>query len=294
MQFKEDTYVPEGDVAVKVNLTGLKGGHSGVDIHLGRANANKLMFRFLKEAVRDYGARLSSIEGGSLRNAIPREAFAVLTIPGDNVEALWELVADYQEMYQNEYKNIENNISFVAEIVDLPKTLIPEEIQDDLINAIEGCQNGVISMLADFPGTVESSSNLAIVKSSAEQISIQILVRSSSESRKEAVCSSLESIFSMAGAKVEYGGAYGGWQPNIDSPILKVMQQTYLDLYGKKPEAKVMHAGLECGIIQGTYPAMDMISIGPDLEHPHSPDERVSIPSVARTWDFIVTTLARI
>ena len=294
MQFKEDTYVPEGDVAVKVNLTGLKGGHSGVDIHLGRANANKLMFRFLKEAVRDYGARLSSIEGGSLRNAIPREAFAVLTIPGDNVEALWELVADYQEMYQNEDKNKENNNSFVAEIVDLPKTLIPEEIRDDLINAIEGCQNGVISMLADFPGTVESSSNLAIVKSSAEQISIQILVRSSSESRKEAVCSSLESIFSMAGAKVEYGGAYGGRQPNIDSPILKVMQQTYLDLYGKKPEAKVMHAGLECGIIQGTYPAMDMISIGPDLEHPHSPDERVSIPSVARTWDFIVTTLARI
>lgn len=294
MQFKDDTYIPEGDVAVKIVLTGLKGGHSGVDIHLGRANANKLMFRFLKEAVRDYGARLASIEGGSLRNAIPREAFAVITIPGDNVEALWELVADYQEMYRNEYKNIENNINFTAEMIDLPETLIPEEIQDDLINAIEGCQNGVISMLADFPGTVESSANLAIVRSSKEQIAIQILVRSSSESRKEAVCSSLESIFSLAGAKVEYGGAYGGWQPNIDSPILKIMQQTYLDLYGKKPEAKVMHAGLECGIIQEAYPNMDMISIGPDLQHPHSPDERVSISSVARTWEFIVTTLARI
>ena len=294
MQFKEVTYIPEGDVAVKIALTGLKGGHSGVDIHLGRANANKLMFRFLKEAVRDYGARLASIEGGSLRNAIPREAFAVITIPGDNVEALWELVADYQEMYRNEYKNIENNINFTAEMIDLPETLIPEEIQDDLINAIEGCQNGVISMLADFPGTVEASANLAIVRSSKEQIAIQILVRSSSESRKEAVCSSLESIFSWAGAKVEYGGAYGGWQPNIDSPILKIMQQTYLDLYGKKPEAKVMHAGLECGIIQEAYPNMDMISIGPDLQHPHSPDERVSISSVARTWEFIVTTLARI
>ena len=229
MQFKEDTYIPEGDVAVKISLTGLKGGHSGVDIHLGRANANKLMFRFLKEAVRDYGARLSSVDGGSLRNAIPREAFAVITIPGDNVEALWELVSDYQEMYRYEYKGIEHNINFTAEMTDMPATLIPEEIQDDLINAIEGCQNG-----------------------------------------------------------------YGGWQPNIDSPILKIMQQAYLDLYGKKPEAKVMHAGLECGIIQESYPDMDMISIGPDLQHPHSPDERVSIPSVARTWDFIVTTLARI
>ena len=294
IQFKEDTYIPEGDVAVKLSLTGLKGGHSGVDIHLGRANANKLMFRFLKEAVCDYGARLSSIEGGSLRNAIPREAFAVVTIPGDNVEALWELVSDYQDMFREEYKGIENNISFVADMTDLPGTLIPEEIQDDLINAIEGCQNGVISMLVDFPGTVESSTNLAIVKSSNEMIEIQILVRSSSESRKEAVCSSLESIFSLAGAKVEYSDGYGGWQPNIDSPILKIMQQAYLDLYGKKPEAKVMHAGLECGIIQESYPDMDMISIGPDLQHPHSPDERVSIPSVARTWDFIVTTLARI
>lgn len=294
IQFKEDTYIPEGDVAVKVSLTGLKGGHSGVDIHLGRANANKLMFRFLKEAVCDYGARLSSVEGGSLRNAIPREAFVTLTIPGDNVEALWELISDYQDMFRTEYKGIENNINFFAEMTDQPVTLIPEEIQDDLINAIEGCQNSVISMLHDFPGTVESSTNLAIVKSSSELIEIKILVRSSSESRKDSVCSSLESVFSLAGAKVEYGGAYGGWQPNINSPILNIMQQTYEDLFGKKPSVKVMHAGLECGIIQEAYPSMDMISIGPDLEHPHSPDERVSIPSVQKVWDFIVATLARI
>lgn len=294
IQFKEDTYIPEGDVAVKLSLTGLKGGHSGVDIHLGRANANKLMFRFLKEAVCDYGARLSSIEGGSLRNAIPREAFAVVTIPGDNVEALWELVSDYQDMFREEYKGIENNISFVADMTDLPGTLIPEEIQDDIINAIEGCQNGVISMLSDFPGTVESSSNLAIVKSSNELIEIKILVRSSLESRKASVCSSLESIFALAGAKVEYGGSYGGWQPNINSPILNVMQQTYEELFGKKPSVKVMHAGLECGIIQESYPTMDMISIGPDLEHPHSPDERVNIATVQKVWDFIVATLERI
>ena len=248
-QFKEDTYIPEGDVAVRLHLSGLKGGHSGVDIHLGRANANKLMFRFLKEAVCDYGARLSSIEGGNLRNAIPREAVA---------------------------------------------TLIPEEIQDDLINAIEGCQNGVITMLHDFPGTVESSSNLAIVKSSNELIEVKLLVRSSSESRKEALCSSLESIFALAGAKVEETNGYNGWQPNIHSPILDLMKQTYFDLFGKEAAVKVMHAGLECGIIQGAYPEMDMISIGPDLEHPHSPDERVSIQSVAHTWELIKHVLERI
>ncbi len=294
LQFKEDTYIPEGDVAVKLSLTGLKGGHSGVDIHLGRANANKLMFRLLKEAVRDYGARLSAVEGGSLRNAIPREAFAIITIPGDNVEALWELVSDYQEMYREEYKNIEDNISLTAEMTNMPTTLIPEEIQDDLINAVEGCQNGVLSMLADFPDTVESSSNLAIVKSSNELIEAKILVRSSSESRKDSICSSLESVFSLAGAKVEYDEGYGGWQPNIDSTILKIMQKTYKDLFGKNPKVCVMHAGLECGIIQENYPNMDMISIGPNLQHPHSPDERVSISSVARTWNFIVETLARL
>ena len=260
-QFKEDTYIPEGDVAVKVSLSGLKGGHSGVDIHLGRANANKLIFRFLKEAVCDYGARLSSVAGGSLPNAIPREAFAVITIPGDNVESLWELVADYQDMFRTEYMGVEDQIDFVAEMVELPSTLIPEEIQDDLINAIEGCQNGVISMLHDFPGTIESSSNLAIVKTSDELIEVKILVRSSSESRRDSVCSSLESVFALAGAKVEESGHYNGWQPNINSPILNLMKSTYLDLFGKEPEVKVMHAGLECGIIQGAYPDMDMVLV---------------------------------
>lgn len=293
-QFKEDTYIPKGDVAVKLSITGLKGGHSGVDIHLGRANANKLMFRFLKEAVCDYGVRLSCIDGGSLRNAIPREAFAVITIPGDNVEALWELVADYQDMYRQEYLGIENTIYFQAEMTDMPSTLIPEEIQDDLINAIEGCQNGVISMLYDFPGTVESSSNLAIVKSSDELIEIKILVRSTSDTRQDAVSSSLESVFSLAGAKVEYGNSYGGWRPNIDSPILNLMKRVYEEKYEKSPEVKVMHAGLECGIIQAVYPDMDMISIGPDLEHPHSPDERVNIASVAKLWDFVKYTLEQI
>lgn len=293
-QYKDDAYIPEGDVAVKLSLTGLKGGHSGVDIHLGRANANKLIFRFLKEAVCEYGARLASVEGGSLRNAIPREAFATVTIPGDDAETFWELVADYEELFRTEYAGIEDGITFVAEKTDLPASLIPEEIQDGLINAVEGCQNGVISMLNDFPGTVESSSNLAVIQSTEGQIEIKILVRSSSESRKASVCSSLESVFALAGAKVEEGGGYNGWQPDINSPILKLMLSTYEELYGSKPSVKVMHAGLECGIIQGAYPKMDMISIGPDLQYPHSPDERVNITTVEKVWEFIKATLERV
>ena len=291
-QYKKGAPLIEGDVPVKIKLTGLKGGHSGVDIHLGRGNANKLMFRFIKDVVRNFGARLACIEGGSLRNAIPREAVAVITLPNNNVEALWELVADYQELFRTEYAGIETNICFAAEMTVPPQSLLPEEVQDDLINAVEGCQNGVISMLHDFPGTVESSCNLAIVKSSKGMIDIKILVRSSSESRKESLCSSLESVFSMAGAKVEYGGAYGGWQPDINSPILKRMQETYRTLYQKTPAVKVIHAGLECGIIQGVYPNMDMISFGPDIKAAHSPDEAVHIGSVQKVWDFLVATLA--
>jgi dipeptidase D len=293
-RYRKGAPLINGDVAVRLFLSGLKGGHSGIDIHLGRANANKLMFRFLKEAVRDYGVRLAFINGGSLRNAIPREAEAVVTLPKDNVEMLWELVADYRDLYRSEYAGIEDHIAFIAEMTDNPDMLIPEEIQDDLINAVEACQNGVATMLHDFPGTVESSSNLAIVTSSEGLIGIQILARSSSESRKAALLSSLESVFSLAGAKVEYGGAYNGWQPNADSPILKVMEHVYEKLNGKKAEVTVMHAGLECGIIQGIYPDMDMISFGPDLKHPHSPDEAVRISSVAGVWEYLKSTLAEI
>lgn len=293
-QYKKGSPLIDGDVAVRLFLTGLKGGHSGVDIHLGRANANKLMFRFLKEVVCDYGVRLATIDGGSLRNAIPREAEAIIMLPKANVEPLWELISDYQDLYRTEYAGVEDNITFTAEMTEAPFSLIPEEIQDDLINAIEGCQNGVVTMLHDFPDTVESSSNLALVKSSDGLIEIKILVRSSSESRKAALLSSLESVFSLAGAKVEHGGAYNGWQPNAKSPLLKVMEDTYEKLYGSKPEVTVMHAGLECGIIQGVYPDMDMISLGPNLKHPHSPDEAVSISSVEKVWGYLKAALENI
>ena len=275
-------------------MTGLKGGHSGVDIHLGRANANKLMFRFLKEAVGFYGARLAWVEGGSLRNVIPREAFAVITIQEEEAEAVWELVSDYQDLFRKEFSGIEENIKFEAGRIECPRMIIPEEIQDCLINAVEACVNGPQSMLQDFPGTVESSSNLALITAKEGAISVRFLVRSSSESRKMWVASAIESVFSLAGARVEFDASYNGWQPNIQSHILEVMSKVFEEYYGQKPGVQVMHAGLECGIIQGVMPDMDMISVGPELQSPHSPDERIHIESVARTWEVLVKVLERV
>ncbi len=294
LEYKDEQSFGEEDIAVKLSLTGLKGGHSGVDIHIGRANANKLLFRFLKEAVEYHGARLAWVEGGSLRNAIPREAFAIIAINEDDASGLWELVADYQELYQQEYKGIETSIKFEAERVDKPTHLVPEEIQDGMINAVEACVNGPQSMLQDFPGTVESSTNIAVVRMGAGKAEAKFLVRSSSESRKMWVASSIESAFSLAGAKVEFDASYNGWEPNIKSPILQVMAEVFEEYYEEKPDVLVMHAGLECGIIQGAMPDMDMISVGPEIQFPHSPDERVNIESVARTWDVLKIVLERI
>lgn len=289
-QFKE-VAIPEGDVAVKISLTGLKGGHSGGEIHLGRGNANKLMFRLLKQAVAEVEARLSFIDGGSLRNAIPREAFAIVTVPAENVDDLLDLVDEYNDIYNEEYRDIENNLTLKAEKTDLPKTLIPEEIQDDLINAVEACPNGVISMLQEFPGIVESSTNIASVKSSEGLVEIKFLTRSSSETKKQALDSSINSLFSLADAKVEAVNAYPGWQPNIHSKTLQVMKNVYNTKFGKDPIVKVVHAGLECGIILDSTPGLDIVSFGPTIMNPHSPDEFVEIDTVAKFYDYLATIL---
>jgi dipeptidase D len=286
--------VPEGDVALKIVLKGLKGGHSGVDIHLQRANANKLMFRFLKEAVAEYEARLASIEGGSLRNAIPREAFAIITVPKDGIQDIMDLLDDYSALFTEEYAGVENAISFTAEVTQLPTGLIPEEIQDDLINGVTACPNGVFRVIPELPSVIETSNNLAIVHSNGTSIECKCLIRSSVESRKEELASMVNSVFSLAGAKVEFSGAYPGWKPNLQSPILKEMSKVYEDNYGKTPKVMIIHAGLECGILGMNYPNMDMISFGPTIRYPHSPDEKVNIETVEKFWDYLVKTLANI
>lgn len=292
-RFKMDEAVDEGDVAYKISLTGLQGGHSGIQIHLGHANANKLMNRFLKDVVSNYEARLASIQGGSLRNAIPRESFAVVCVPEQLSEDLVDLVREYQKLFREEFAGIEEGISFKAEKVDLPSKLIPAEVQDDLINAVEGSPNGVISMLADFSDVVESSLNLALVESSDDgEIDVKLLVRSSSESRKEWVCSSVESVFTLAGAKVEFDGDYPGWQPNADSELLKTMIKAYMGKYGERPNVSVVHAGLECGIIQSRVEQkLDIVSFGPTITGAHSPDEAVEVASVAKSYDYLLSIL---
>ena len=289
----QEEKVPEGDVALKLSITGLKGGHSGMDIVLQRGNANKLLFRFLKQAVAEYEARLASVDGGSLRNAIPREAFAVITVPAEGVNDIMDLVKECGELFTKEYKGIEE-ITFTAEKTDLPAGLIPEEIQDDLINSVTACPNGVFRFVPDVPGVVETSSNLAIIKSNGKTIELKSLLRSSVESRKEELASMFESLFTLAGAKVEFTGGYPGWAPNMQSPILKTMSKVYEDKYGKTPKVMIIHAGLECGILSTHYQNMDMISFGPTIRHPHSPDEKVNIETVGKFWGYLVATLDNI
>jgi dipeptidase D len=291
--YKEEP-VYHGDVAYKISLTGLKGGHSGMDINLGRANANKLLFRLLKYVVSSYEARLASVEGGNLRNAIPREAFAVVTVPEEGQDDLLTALSEMEATFKSEYGVIEPGLKITAEPVDLPEGLMPEFVQDDLINSITACPNGVLRFTPGMGDVVETSSNLAIVKSDGSSIQVAFLIRSSVESMKEELCSMIESVFSLAGAKVEFSGGYPGWQPNFDSPILKVMSAVYNEKFGKKPEIKVIHAGLECGIIGSAIPGLDMISFGPTIRHPHSPDEKVNIATVAKFWDYLTAALKSI
>ena len=283
--------VEEGDVAMKVSVTGCKGGHSGCDIHLQRANANKLLFRFLKEAVANYEARLASVEGGSLRNAIPREASAIITIPAEGLDEVMDLVAEFEDLFVAEYDGVEDNIRFMAEQVECPATELPEDVQDFLIHAITACPHGVYRVIPEMPDVVETSNNLAMLTTENNCVTVMCLTRSSVESRKEELQEIIHSVFAMAGAEVEFSGSYPGWKPNLKSHILEVMKQTYQENFGVEPHVIIIHAGLECGIIGRNYPGMDMISFGPTIKYPHSPDERVNIATVAKFYEYLLATL---
>ena len=293
LEYKEAETDPE-DAAVKVTLKGLKGGHSGLEIGVGRANANKLMARFLRSAISECSARLASWNGGNMRNAIPFECEAVVTLPKDNVEALKELVADWKEQFADDYKGIESGIEFFADDVETPATEVPVEIQDNLLNAIYACHDGVIRYIPSIPNIVETSSNLAIVNIGGGKAAVKILARSASESMKDYIAETIESCFNMAGMKVTLSGGYGGWNPNTESEIVKVMANIYKDLFGEEAKVQVVHAGLECSIILGKYPGLDICSFGPTLRSPHTANERAFIPSVPKYWDFLVKTLEEI
>lgn len=282
------------DIAVRLTVKGLKGGHSGLEIGVGRGNANKMLVRIVREAIADDEACLASWHGGNMRNAIPREAEVVLTLPKDNKADLIELVNAYKETFNEEYKGIENEIDVTVEDVELPATVVPQEIQDNLVDAIYAAHDGVWRYIPSIPGIVETSSNLAIVDIEGGKAAVKILARSSSETKKDELATSLESCFNMAGMKVELSGAYGGWDPNTDSELIKRMRKIYNDLFGEEPTVQVVHAGLECSIILSKYPGLDICSFGPTLLSPHTPNERANWPTTSKFWDLLVKTLEEI
>ena len=293
LDYKEVETDPE-DAALKVTLKGLRGGHSGLEIHEGRANANKLMVRFVREAIETCEARLVSWNGGNMRNAIPFKAEVVLTMPKENVEAVKALVDDWKADFEDEYKYIEENIEFFAEKVETPKTEVPVEIQDNLIDAIYACHNGVVRMIPAYPDVVETSSNLAIIKIENGKAAFKILVRSSREDMKDYAVKTLESCFNMAGMKVEASGSYGGWAPNPNSEILNMLKRIYKEQNGKETIVQVDHAGLECSVILEKYPNMDVVSLGPTLLSPHTTNERCQISTVEPFWKLLKQVLIEV
>lgn len=286
--------VPEGMAAYKVIIKGLKGGHSGMDINLGRGNANKIMNAFLMTASEKYGLRLADIEGGSLRNAIPRESFATIVIPEGKKADFEKLAAEFDEILKDEFKEADPNATVLVEAADMPAKIMDEDAQAKLYNAVAACPNGVVKMSENVKGVIETSTNLAVVKSNNGVIEMASLQRGLVDEDKDNLGKEIREVFEAAGAKAESSGSYPGWKPNPDSDILKEMKEVYNKKFGKVPEVKVIHAGLECGILGATYTNWDMISFGPTIRNPHSPDEKVNIKTVQLFWDFLVETLANV
>jgi dipeptidase D len=286
--------VPEGMLAFKISVKGLKGGHSGLDINLGRGNANKIMNVMLMKASEKYNVRLADIDGGSLRNAIPRESFATVVVEQAKAADFEAFVKEFEAIAKEEFEETDGGVMVVAEKADLPENLLDLNTQANLYKAVLECPNGVIKMSKSVKGIVETSTNLAIVKSDNGKISLASLQRSLVDDDKDVLSAAIRKVFTEAGAKAESSGAYPGWKPNPDSPILKEMKEVYNNRFGKIPEVKVIHAGLECGILGATYPNWDMISFGPTIRNPHSPDEKIDIATVELFWDFLVETLKHV
>ncbi|NLU30455.1 MAG: aminoacyl-histidine dipeptidase [Bacteroidales bacterium] len=277
----------------KIQVKGLRGGHSGSDIDKGLGNANKILNRFLYSIMRKkYGMVLSEIGGGNLHNAIAREAYAVVGVKDKYKEDMRVKLNVFLANVQNEYKKTDPNLDIQLESVQMPSKIIKKGVAEKLIHSLYACPHGVIGMSFDIDGLVETSTNLASVKM-LENYTIEVGTsqRSSVESRKDDIVNTVSAVFELAGAKVVHSEGYPGWQPNTDSQILKLAKKEYKNLYNKNAKVKAIHAGLECGLFLEKYPQLDMISIGPDMTDVHSPDEKMNIPSVGKFWDYLVRIL---
>ena len=292
--YKEEE-TPEFKIGYTITVKGLQGGHSGMDIHKGFGNSNKILNRLLFDGFENFGLRISEIDGGSLRNAIPRESFANVAIDAVHEKAFELEIQELSNAIKTEFKTMEPNLEIVISKIETPENIMNLGIQEGLTRAIYAACNGVYRMSADIPELVETSNNIAriIVKDGA--IKVGCLTRSSVESSKMDLANMLRATFELTGCEVEFSGSYPGWTPNMDSDILKVMSKLYKDLNGGvEAHVAACHAGLECGILGTNYPEMDMISFGPNIKGAHSPDERAQISSVQKYWKFVLEILKQI
>ena len=296
MEYQELNVNAENMVAYNIAIKGLLGGHSGLEINKGRANANKLMARILFAAVNTNIAWLCSWHGGNMRNAIPRECEATVLVPQTSESEFLNLIEKSKDIFTAEFGDIETEgINLTATKLDeTPAKAMPQDIQENIINAVMAAHDGVLRYTPSMPDLVETSSNLAIINIADGKAEIDILARSSQDSMKLFLCNGLLSCFSMAGMQVKFEGGYSGWQPNPKSALVASMSDTYEKMYGKKPVVSACHAGLECGIIGVNYPDMDMASFGPTLVSPHTPSEACFIPSVEKFYNFVIEILKNI
>jgi dipeptidase D len=282
---------PSAGAAYSVTVSGLQGGHSGVDIAKNRGHATKLLVRYLSPAVEQYGLRLASLAGGSAANAITTHAEALVVVPEDQVEAFVQSIPAYAAVVQAELAAVEPDLSVEATPATMPAQVMDEEAQRDLLDVLYGMPQGVVRMSDAVPGLVETSTNMGIVTSVDGQVAITCLPRSSVDTALDDVNQRIASVVNLADVPVTVSGRYSGWNPNPESPILLLMQDVYEELYGREPEVSAIHAGLECGTIASKYPGMDAISIGPTLQEVHTPNERLNVATVKALNDLLLATL---
>jgi dipeptidase D len=283
--------VPENCQAFNLSISGLKGGHSGVDIHTGRANANLLLVRFLLDASINFNIRLTELNGGSLRNAIPREANASFVIEQSKIADLKDSLAKYLTTIQTNLGSIETDIDMLLISPEDFERCWTSDCQNTILRALNACPNGVLRMSDDIEGIVETSLNLGVMRCKGSKFFAMTLIRSLHDDGRSLAQRTVQSVFELAQAQITFSGAYPGWKPNTDSAIMHIVKDTYQDLFNKVPEVMVIHAGLECGLFKTAYPHWDMVSVGPTIKFPHSPDEKIEIATVAQYWQLLVAVL---
>jgi len=285
---------PNGYKGLRISVKGLQGGHSGMDISLYRANANKVLCRILLPLVEMFGAKVSSFTGGSLRNAIPFEAVADVAVPGENLEAVKTLIGNIFAEVKAEYAESDPSAAIIVEDTEAEKYHIQGKVMLDAIKAMIACPSNVIRMSQSMAGLTETSINMAIVRTEKGRLTVHSLLRSAIDSAKADLAERVRCIFELAGATVSFAGGYSGWRPKLDTPMNKVMMEQFQKVYGKPMKIMATHGGLECALLGAKYPNWEMVSVGPTIKYPHSPDERVNIPSVERTWNYLKAVLENV